>query len=75
MSTTSVDIPDGLREEMDREIEKGNYKSQSELIRDAIRRLIEEKNTVDEELSEKVKEEIEKARKQEDLEDVREVIS
>lgn len=73
MTTTSVDIPEGLREEIDREVEEGNYTSQSEVIRDAIRRLIQERNTVDEDLSEKVVKEIQEAREQ-DPEDVRELI-
>lgn len=72
MTTTSVDIPEGLREEIDREVEEGNYTSQSEVIRDAIRRLIQERNTVDEDLSEKVVKEIQEAREQ-DPEDVREL--
>ena len=74
MTTTSVDIPEGLREEIDREVEEGNYTSQSEVIRDAIRRLIQERNTVDEDLSEKVAKEIQEARDQ-NPEDVRELIS
>lgn len=43
----SVDIPDGLREEIESEVDKGLYKNKSELVRDAIRRLLEERDKIE----------------------------
>lgn len=40
---TSVDLPDKLKEEVNQLIQEGYYSSKSELIRDAIRKLLEEK--------------------------------
>lgn len=70
----SAEIPEGLKKEMDKEVERGHYTSQSELIRDAIRRLIEQKHTVDESLSKETIKEIREAREQESKEDVRKLI-
>lgn len=44
MGTVNVNVPDGLQAEMDEYIEEtGMYVNQSELVRDAIRRRIEER--------------------------------
>jgi putative addiction module CopG family antidote len=61
--TLTVDVPDGLQEEIDSEVEKGRYQNKSELVRDAIRRLLEERNKVErKQISEEVMEEIRQAR-------------
>lgn len=41
--TLTVDLPEGLEREIDSEVEKGRYQNKSELVRDAIRRLLEER--------------------------------
>lgn len=41
MPTTSVDIPETLKDEMEAAVESGPYTSNSELVRDAIRRLLD----------------------------------
>lgn len=70
----SVDVPEGLKRAMEAEIEKGHYNSRSELIRDAIRRLLEDRGLVeDRELSDEAVESIKEALKQEDEGDVREL--
>ena len=62
----SVDVPDGMEEEIESEVESGSYKNKSELIRDAIRRLLEERNKVEyQKLSEEAMESIRTARDQE----------
>lgn len=43
----SLEIPDQLEREIDQEIREGVYASKSEFIRDAIRRLLEERETVE----------------------------
>lgn len=43
----SLEIPDQLEREIDEEIREGVYASKSEFIRDAIRRLLEERETVE----------------------------
>lgn len=45
--TMSVDLPEGLEREIDFEVGKGRYKSKSEFIRDAVRRLLDERNKID----------------------------
>ena len=45
--TMSVDLPEGLEREIDSEVGKGRYKSKSEFIRDAVRRLLDERNKID----------------------------
>jgi putative addiction module CopG family antidote len=45
--TVSVDLPRGLEKEIDEEVGKGRYKSKSELIRDAVRRLLDERNKIE----------------------------
>jgi len=58
--TTSVDLPEGLKEDVESELEKGYYASKSDLIRDAIRHLLEERS-----LSEEARTSIRKARNSE----------
>jgi putative addiction module CopG family antidote len=74
----SVDLPEGLEKEIDDEVVKGRYKSKSELIRDAVRRLLEERNRVEhKKLSVKAQENIEAARKSDreySTEEVREAL-
>lgn len=43
----SLDIPDSLEEEIEQEIRNGFYQSKSEFIRDAIRRLLEEREMIE----------------------------
>ncbi|MFB6158660.1 MAG: type II toxin-antitoxin system ParD family antitoxin [Candidatus Nanohalobium sp.] len=45
--TMSVDLPGGLEREIDSEVGKGRYKSKSEFIRDAVRRLLDERNKIE----------------------------
>jgi len=44
---TSVDLPDGLEKALTSELEEGIYKNKSEVIRDAVRRLLEEKGKIE----------------------------
>jgi putative addiction module CopG family antidote len=74
MPVKSVDIPAGLEETMKREVDRGHYQSESELMRDAIRRLMEDRHKVDEALAAAVKTSIECARGQEDAGDVTDLI-
>ena len=60
----SVDVPEGLEKEMEEEVRKGRYKSKSELMRDAIRRLLE-KQRVDEKISVEMQERLDEARESE----------
>lgn len=66
MTVISADVPEGLLEDIRKEVETGRYQSQSELIRDAIRRLMEQRYSTDEELPDNVIESIERAREQDD---------
>jgi len=45
--TMSVDLPEGLEREINSEVGEGRYKSKSEFIRDAVRRLLDERNKID----------------------------
>lgn len=56
----SVDVPEGLEKEMEEEVRKGRYKSKSELMRDAIRRVLE-KQRVDEKISAEMQERLDEA--------------
>ena len=75
----SVDVPDGMEEDIESEIERGSYKNKSELIRDAIRRLLEERNKIEhQKLSEEVMSRIKESREQEQthtLEEAREKLN
>ncbi|QGA80650.1 ribbon-helix-helix domain-containing protein [Candidatus Nanohalobium constans] len=63
--TLTVDVPDGLEKEIDSEVEKGRYQNKSELVRDAIRRLLEERSEVERaELNKEYAEEIKRRMKQ-----------
>ncbi|MFB6158279.1 MAG: ribbon-helix-helix domain-containing protein [Candidatus Nanohalobium sp.] len=61
----SVDIPAGLERAIDEEVgEEKIYKNKSELIRDAIRRLLEEKGKINnKKLSDEVVQNIREAKK------------
>ena len=64
---TSVDFPKGLKKALDEELERGYYASKSDLIRDAVRRLLESKGVVQEvRLSGEARDSIEKARESND---------
>jgi putative addiction module CopG family antidote len=63
----SVDVPQGLEEDIESEVEKGRYKSKSELIRDAVRRLLEE--SVERKISQEVQKRIDQARKERKIPD------
>jgi Arc/MetJ-type ribon-helix-helix transcriptional regulator len=43
----TVDVPDGLEQEIEEEVGRGRHQNKSELVRDAIRRLLEEHEKVD----------------------------
>lgn len=63
--TLTVDVPDGLQREIDSEVEKGRYQNKSELVRDAIRRLLEKREKVERaEMNEEYAEEIKRRMKQ-----------
>lgn len=65
--TTSVDLPEGLEREIDSEVDKGRYKSKSEFIRDAVRRLLDERDKIEyKQLSVEAQERIDKAREAEE---------
>lgn len=75
MPTTSVDIPDVLYRYVESEVEDGRYKSKAEAIRSMIRKEMERRHSVDEQLSEETLEKIEQARERGEIEgDVRELI-
>lgn len=44
MPTTSVEIPDLLKEKIEEKVERGEYTSNSDLIRHAVRKLLEEES-------------------------------
>ena len=61
----TVDVPNGLQKEIDSEVEKGRYQNKSELVRDAIRRLLEERNKAEQaEMNKEYAEEIKRRMKQ-----------
>lgn len=68
---TSVNIPSGLERAIDEEVgEEKIYKNKSELIRDAIRRLLEEKGKINnKKLSDEVVQNIKEAKKSDDWND------
>jgi putative addiction module CopG family antidote len=74
MPTTSVDIPDVLYRYVESEVEEGRYQSKAEAIRAMIRKEMERRHSVDEQLSEQTLESIRRARGQEDEGDIRELI-
>ncbi|MUW14384.1 hypothetical protein GJ633_06685 [Halorubrum sp. CBA1125] len=74
MPTTSVDIPDVLYRYVESEVEEGRYQSKAEAIRSMIRREMERRHSVNEQLSEETLEKVREARQQEDEGDIREFI-
>jgi len=75
MTTTSIDLPETLYRYIESQVEKGEYTSKAEAIRYMIRKEMENKNKVDEELSEEAIKKIKKAREREEVEgDIRELI-
>lgn len=50
MARISVDVPEGLKEEIEETAERKNFKNPSEYIRQALREKIEEDNELDPEL-------------------------
>lgn len=75
MPTTSVDIPDVLYRYVESEVDEGRYKSKAEAIRSMIRKEMERRNSVDEQLSEETLDKIDRARERGEIEgDVRELI-
>lgn len=63
MSVTQVRLPDGLIEEVDKLVDKGLYTNKSDAIRDAVRRLVLDKQIGSLKSSEESVEEIIKIRK------------
>lgn len=59
MPTTSVEIPDNLKKQIEEKVESGEYTSNSDLIRYAVRRLLEKENgltpTEEEEVLQRIK--------------------
>ena len=49
MPTTSVEIPDNLKRRIEEKVESGDYTSNSDLIRHAVRRLLENEETLSKE--------------------------
>jgi len=74
MPTTSVDIPDILYRYIETEVEEGRYQSKAEAIRSMIRKEMERRHSVNEQLSEETLESIQRARGQENEGDIRELI-
>lgn len=76
--TMSVDLPEGLEREIKEEVGKGRYKSKSEFIRDAVRRLLDERDKIEyRQLSVEAQEKIDRARevnKEYSPEEVREAL-
>ena len=63
--TLTVEMPKGLEHELDSKVEKGRYQNKSELVRDAIRRLLEERELVEHRcLSDEARKSIRKVREQ-----------
>lgn len=61
----SVDMPEALEQALDREVNEGIYSNKSEAVRDAVRRMLEERGKLDPNtLSRKAVEEIKKAREE-----------
>ncbi|MDY6771163.1 MAG: ribbon-helix-helix domain-containing protein [Candidatus Nanohaloarchaea archaeon] len=59
---TSVDLPEGLEQAIEAELARGTYTSKSELIRDAIRHLLRDRDRVeDRQLAEDVAASLEEA--------------
>ncbi|WEL19130.1 ribbon-helix-helix domain-containing protein [Candidatus Nanohalococcus occultus] len=50
MARISVDVPDGLKDEIKETAERKNFKSPSEYIRQALREKLEEDSELDQEL-------------------------
>lgn len=75
MTTTSVDLPDMLYRYVESEVEDGRFKSKAEAIRYMIRKEMESRHSVDEQLSEEMLEKLSRARERGEIEgDVRELI-
>jgi len=74
--TLTVEMPEGLEHDLDSEVKKGRYQNKSKLVRDAIRRLLKERELVEHRhLSEEARKSIRKAREQSEsytLEEIRE---
>ena len=75
MPITTVDIPVTLYRYIESEVEEGRYQSKAEAIRAMIRKEMERKHSVNEELSEETLDKIRRAHEREEIEgDVRELI-
>jgi putative addiction module CopG family antidote len=74
MPTTSVDLPDLLYQYIESEVDEGRYKSKAEAIRAMIRKEMERRHAVDEQLADETLDAIERARGQADEGDIRELI-
>lgn len=75
MPTTSVDIPSILYQYIESEVDQGRYQSKAEAIRYMIRKEMERKHSVDEQLSHETLEKIEQARERGEIEgDIKELI-
>jgi putative addiction module CopG family antidote len=70
----TVDVPDGLEQEIEEEVGRGRYQNKSELVRDAIRRLLEKREKVDRKrISDDVMNRIRRAREQHEAHRLQEV--
>lgn len=77
MARISVDVPEGLKDEIKETAERKNFKSPSEYIRDALRNQLEKDEEIDPELLYRYmklqkEEDLEKAK---DIEEVREELT
>jgi putative addiction module CopG family antidote len=70
----TVDVPDGLEQEIEEEVGRGRHQNKSELVRDAIRRLLEKREKVDRKrISDDVMNRIRRGRKQDEAYRLQEV--
>lgn len=66
MTTTSVDLPTMLHQYVKSEVEQGRFKSKAEAIRYMIRKDLERKHSVDEQLSQETLEKLRRARERDE---------
>jgi putative addiction module CopG family antidote len=64
MSTTGVQFPSNLKNRIEKAVEEGDYTSNSDLIREAVRRLLDER---DRRISEKAVKELNKRISEDEL--------
>ena len=55
MPTTSVELPKGLKERIEKKVEKGEYLSNSDFVRYAVRKILDEEDSLSPEAIEELK--------------------